>query len=277
MSFYKEVPGRKTTLESTLKFDIEPKAGSTNPVTSDGVKGAVEASTSEIIAVIPAGTTAQNPLVNRSNAEQIAGRNKVVAIADAFVLRRGQVGQGWYKLAETTTPRVNYNINSVFDLVVSTSNVGELRASFAMSVRYEGTGVVNVFTKSLFSDKWSSDYPIKIVATKVSSTTLKVELFFGIYPSNTTTAVYSGISLSEQNSGNYGGTNVKNTWIYTNYEDVAGSEAPTSDAGAGRDVIDVDVYVRQHSISSPTDGNIVVMDANGNIKDSGVNISEIIS
>lgn len=37
MSFYKEVPGRQTTLESTLKFDTEPKTGSTNPVTSDGV------------------------------------------------------------------------------------------------------------------------------------------------------------------------------------------------------------------------------------------------
>ena len=37
MSFYKEVPGLQTTLESTLKFDTEPKAGSTNPVTSDGV------------------------------------------------------------------------------------------------------------------------------------------------------------------------------------------------------------------------------------------------
>ena len=37
MSFYKEVPGRQTTLESALKFDTEPKAGSTNPVTSDGV------------------------------------------------------------------------------------------------------------------------------------------------------------------------------------------------------------------------------------------------
>lgn len=40
MSFYKEVPGRQTTLESTLKFDTEPKAGSTNPVTSDGVLSA---------------------------------------------------------------------------------------------------------------------------------------------------------------------------------------------------------------------------------------------
>ena len=42
MSFYKEVPGRKTTLESTLKFDTTPTAGSTNPVTSDGVKSAID-------------------------------------------------------------------------------------------------------------------------------------------------------------------------------------------------------------------------------------------
>ena len=38
MSFYKEVPGRQTTLESTLKFDTTPTAGSTNPVTSGAVK-----------------------------------------------------------------------------------------------------------------------------------------------------------------------------------------------------------------------------------------------
>ena len=43
MSFYKEVPGRQTTLESTLKFDTEPTAGSTNPVTSDGVLKSNEA------------------------------------------------------------------------------------------------------------------------------------------------------------------------------------------------------------------------------------------
>lgn len=44
MSFYKEVPGRQTTLESTLKFDTEPKAGSTNPVTSDGVASGISQS-----------------------------------------------------------------------------------------------------------------------------------------------------------------------------------------------------------------------------------------
>lgn len=42
MSFYKEVPGRKTTLESTLKFDTTPTAGSTNPVTSGGVASAID-------------------------------------------------------------------------------------------------------------------------------------------------------------------------------------------------------------------------------------------
>ena len=42
MSFYKEVPGRKTTLESTIKFDTTPTEGSTNPVTSEGVKIAID-------------------------------------------------------------------------------------------------------------------------------------------------------------------------------------------------------------------------------------------
>ena len=45
MSFYKEVPGLKTTLESTLKFDTAPTAGSTNPVTSDGVLRNINSST----------------------------------------------------------------------------------------------------------------------------------------------------------------------------------------------------------------------------------------
>ena len=47
MSFYKEVPGRQTTLESTLKFDTTPTAGSTNPVTSDGVANALGMSVSQ--------------------------------------------------------------------------------------------------------------------------------------------------------------------------------------------------------------------------------------
>ena len=41
MSFYKKVPGLQRTLESELLFDKEPKAGSTNPVTSDGVNTAI--------------------------------------------------------------------------------------------------------------------------------------------------------------------------------------------------------------------------------------------
>lgn len=47
MSFYKEVPGRQTTLESALKFDTTPTAGSTNPVTSGGVAEALGMSVSQ--------------------------------------------------------------------------------------------------------------------------------------------------------------------------------------------------------------------------------------
>ena len=44
MSFYKKVPGLQRTLESELLFDKEPTAGSTNPVTSEGVAEALNES-----------------------------------------------------------------------------------------------------------------------------------------------------------------------------------------------------------------------------------------
>lgn len=44
MSFYKKIPGYETTLESALDFDLAPTKGSLNPVTSDGVKGAIDKS-----------------------------------------------------------------------------------------------------------------------------------------------------------------------------------------------------------------------------------------
>lgn len=49
MSFYKEVPGRQTTLESTLKFDLVPTSGSTNPVTSGGVRTSIKENTKNIL------------------------------------------------------------------------------------------------------------------------------------------------------------------------------------------------------------------------------------
>ena len=52
MSFYKEVPGRQTTLESTLKFDTTPTEGSTNPVTSDGVKSAIDGAVGDATAAL---------------------------------------------------------------------------------------------------------------------------------------------------------------------------------------------------------------------------------
>ena len=52
MSFYKEVPGRQTTLESTLKFDTTPTEGSTNPVTSDGVKSVIDGAVGDASAAL---------------------------------------------------------------------------------------------------------------------------------------------------------------------------------------------------------------------------------
>ena len=49
MSFYKKVPGLQRTLESELLFDKEPTAGSTNPVTSEGVAEALNESESDAV------------------------------------------------------------------------------------------------------------------------------------------------------------------------------------------------------------------------------------
>ena len=61
MSFYKEVPGLKTTLESTLKFDTEPKAGSTNPVTSGGVLTSQKDTVNALSGTDHEGTTLEVP------------------------------------------------------------------------------------------------------------------------------------------------------------------------------------------------------------------------
>lgn len=49
MSFYKKVPGLQRTLESELLFDKEPTAGSTNPVTSDGVRTSIKENAKNIL------------------------------------------------------------------------------------------------------------------------------------------------------------------------------------------------------------------------------------
>lgn len=49
MSFYKKVPGLQRTLESELLFDKEPKAGSTNPVTSDGVANGINGALNDVV------------------------------------------------------------------------------------------------------------------------------------------------------------------------------------------------------------------------------------
>lgn len=62
MSFYKKVPGLQRTLESELLFDNEPTAGSTNPVTSEGVAEAVNKSESDAVQFVfdDGDTTAQS-------------------------------------------------------------------------------------------------------------------------------------------------------------------------------------------------------------------------
>ena len=202
-----------------------------------------------------------------------ADADKAVAIADAYVLRRGQVGNGWYKLAETTMSSYNYNVNSVFDIFVSGIDV-ELFGTLIVDVRdgVPGSRYV-IYEKNLYSDKWSTDYPVKLVVSRPSSY-VHVELWCAVKPA-VQGSVYSGLSVSERNAGNYGGTNKKNSWTYQSYVDRAGSAEPVSDIEHNIEAVDVIVENRQLAIASPTDNNLVAMDANGLVKDSGLTKSSV--
>ena len=89
MSFYKEVPGRKTTLESTLKFDITPTAGSTNPVTSDGVASAIDSVVPQNSYTALAGNTALPLNVDTNGKLTNNGLNLTVTGTNAWAEGRG--------------------------------------------------------------------------------------------------------------------------------------------------------------------------------------------
>lgn len=104
MSFYKEVPGLQTTLESTLKFDITPTAGSTNPVTSDGVANAVADAIDRVVPQTSytalAGNTALPLKVDSNGKLTNNGSNLTVGGLGAWAEGNGTKATGNYSHAE---------------------------------------------------------------------------------------------------------------------------------------------------------------------------------
>lgn len=235
-------------LQTALTFDTTPTAGSTNPVTSDGIKKAIDA-------------------VNNS-LDAKADADKVVAIADAVVARTGQKGSGWYKLAELTANPSNDNVNYCFDVYAATDSkkfAGRLDVAIRTG-KSVGTSV-GITLKKFYSDAWLSAYKFKIAIRGLTGSAT-IELWASCLRS------FGGIAISERNTSSYTATNRKGRWTYTSYVNNGGSAAPVTDATNNVQVEDVDVVYRQLAIVSPTDNNLVAMDANGLVKDSGKSASD---
>ena len=198
-----------------------------------------------------------------------ADANKVVAIADAMVTRVGQTGSGWYKLAERTANASDDNVNYCFDVYAATdSKKFAGRLDVAIRTGKSAGASVGITLKKFYSDAWLSAYKFKIAIRGLTGSAT-IELWASCLRS------FGGIAISERNTSSYTATNKKGRWTYTSYVNNGGSAAPVTDATNNVQVVDVDVVYRQLAIVSPTNDNLVAMDANGLVKDGGLAKSSV--
>lgn len=198
-----------------------------------------------------------------------ADANSHVSIADSIISRTGQSGNGWYKIAERQFNSLSDNINVIYDVFASTTEI-KLAGELSFRIRSGSSSGGNIVVKNykLFSDDWTSDFKFKLVSRGLAGSCI-IELWASCLTS------YSGLAIAERNSSSYSSARRKGDWTYSNYINNGGSSAPVNDATNNVVVTDVEIVYRQHAIASPTNDNLVAMDANGLVKDSGLTKSSV--
>ena len=178
-----------------------------------------------------------------------ADKVNTLSISDVYVSRSGQIGQGWFKIAQSKSNLSSLTHSSLnFEFFASTNDYdnhfcGDLVLS--LRVRANGTPIeVNKF--SLYTDQWSTNFLFKVVTRGVSGN-LTFELWAAIKPQTTDTGVLGGLSLAEINEANYRTVQQKGYyWSFTSYNAVAGVAAPVDDLGNNVKVTDVTIETRVH-------------------------------
>lgn len=193
-----------------------------------------------------------------------ADADNVVAIVDAYVDRANIDTIGWYKIADRNFNSQFANNNSLFDMAANIFD-NKFYGKLKICVRSETKGSYPVFKSIAFYSEsgWPTNkFPIKFVSRGlVGACTL--EVWVGI------TDKYRGISLTEVGTAGAGGATHK-VWNYYKISTGAGESEPVNDETNHVRTVNVPVYQDQHNIDSPTNNNLVAMDANGLVKDSGV-------
>lgn len=168
---------------------------------------------------------------------------------DVYVSRSGQIGQGWYKIAQSKANiSVLTNTSLNFEFFASTNDYdNHFCGNLVISLRARGSGTsleVNKFV--LYTDQWSTNFLFKVVTRGVSGN-WTFELWAAIKPQITDASVLGGLSLAEINESNYRTVQQKQYyWSFTSYNSVAGVDAPVDDPDNNVKVTDVTIETRVH-------------------------------
>lgn len=209
---------------------------------------------------VPTAKAVQARLDNKGDAD------KVVAIADSTFRRQGEPGDGWFKIASTAFTKINTNAIGFFDVFYGqlATSVGTMSVKF--NVRVDGSGTTpSIKGVEVIKVSGLTTNPMCVVVRGLSGN-VTVELW-GYLPSGNISMAVVARSVTKA-SADFPLVISKNAWTFYSGSGNSTSK-PVADAGNNVQVQDASEIVIQKNIASPTNNNLVAMDANGLVKDSG--------
>ena len=186
-----------------------------------------------------------------------------VAIFDGY-MRRMNEGSGWRRLAYKQFNNTNTNINALFRLYLIGSNndhigVGDL----FVNIRFNSSGSAPALNTCYLMSHRPLNTSIKLKVVGVAGNAV-VEVWFR-------PPTFSLLMLSCLGNGYDVSANTKD-WTFEKYIDATDPE-PVEDTANNIYVLSGTVKRVQLDIDNPTSGNLVAMDENGLVKDSGISIT----
>ena len=227
---------RSGRLQSKLTFDTAPTAGSNNPVTSDGIKTAIDAK---------------------------ADGDNSVAIFDGY-MRRMNESTGWRRLAYKQFNFTNTNLNALFRLYLFGSNNEHIGlGDLIVNIRFDASGSAPRFETCYLIEHKPLNTLVKVRVIGVAGNAV-VELWFRplTFSMLTLTCLGNGLDVSSRTKD----------WSFGRFLYSTDPE-PVEDIANNIYVFSGTVKRVQLDIGNPISGNLVAMDNKGLVKDSGIKIT----
>lgn len=211
------------------------------------------------------GTISDNHIASASTWNGKADANNSVTIYDASVARVNTSGNSWYKIAEVPLKDALQFRNAEWDVFANVNDDPGVYKGRLILKSQSTSSAVAYANATLYADAWNSDVFNFKTVVKTTLNDGYVQIWAKVANN------ISSLSISERFL--FGVTykpRYKGLFTYTSYDSVAGSAEPQTDAQNNIVANPATLIYRQHAIASPTADNLVAMDANGLVKDSGI-------